>query len=36
MLQVVLHAPETAQQLVDNPLGVFIDEFHWDQIQTVR
>jgi type IV secretory pathway TrbF-like protein len=36
LLQVVLHAPETAQQIVDNPLGVFIDEFHWDQIQTVR
>jgi type IV secretion system protein VirB5 len=36
MLQVSVRAPETKQQMVDNPLGVFVDEFYWDQIQVVR
>jgi type IV secretion system protein VirB5 len=36
MVRVVLRVPETTQQMADNPLGVFVDEFHWDQIQAVR
>lgn len=36
MLRIVVRAPETTQQMVDNPLGVFVDEFHWDQIQVTR
>ncbi len=36
MLKVVLHPPETSQQMLDNPLGLFIDEFHWDRVQQVK
>lgn len=36
MLKIVLQPPETRQQMVDNPLGLFIEEFHWDRIQQVR
>jgi type IV secretory pathway TrbF-like protein len=36
MIRVVLQPPETMQQMIDNPLGLFVDEFHWDRIETVN
>lgn len=36
MLKIVLRTPETRQQMLDNPLGLFIDEFHWDRIQAAK
>jgi type IV secretory pathway TrbF-like protein len=36
MLKIVLQPPKTRQTMVDNPLGLFIDEFHWDRIQQVK
>jgi len=33
MFTVVLHKPETEEQLAANPLGLYIDEFHWSKIQ---
>lgn len=35
MLRIVLQPPKARQQMIDNPLGLFIDEFHWDRIQQV-
>jgi type IV secretion system protein VirB5 len=36
MLKIVLQPPTNRQQMIDNPLGLFVDEFHWDRIQQVR
>lgn len=36
MLKIVLQTPSTRQQMIDNPLGLFVDEFHWDRIQQVK
>ena len=33
LLKVVIQPPTTRQQMIDNPLGIFVDEFHWDRIQ---
>jgi type IV secretory pathway TrbF-like protein len=35
MLKIVLQPPSTRQQMIDNPLGLFVDELHWDRIQQV-
>jgi type IV secretion system protein VirB5 len=34
MVKVVLETPKTDEALVQNPLGLFIDEIHWDRIST--
>jgi len=31
--RVVVHIPETEEQLASNPIGLFIDEFHWSKVQ---
>jgi type IV secretory pathway TrbF-like protein len=31
--RVVLRIPETEEQLAANPIGLFIDEFHWSKVQ---
>ena len=31
--RVVLKLPETDEQLATNPIGLFIDEFHWSRLQ---
>lgn len=36
MLKIVLTPPTTREQMIDNPLGLFVDEFHWDRVQAVR
>ena len=36
MLKVILRPPTTRQEMIDNPLGLFVDEFHWDRIQQVK
>ena len=36
MLKVVIDPPETREQMLDNPLGLFVDEFHWDRVQPVK
>jgi type IV secretory pathway TrbF-like protein len=29
----VLRVPDTEEQLVTNPIGLFVDEFHWSRVQ---
>lgn len=36
LLKIVLQPPTTRQQMIDNPLGIFVDEFHWDRIQEAK
>ena len=36
MLQVVQFTPTTPKQMQDNPLGIYIDEFHWDRVEALR
>ena len=36
VLKVVQQAPKTRQQMIDNPIGLFVDEFHWEPIQAAR
>jgi type IV secretion system protein TrbF len=36
MLNIVIEPPTTLHAMVDNPLGLFVDEFHWDRIQQVK
>lgn len=36
MLQVVLQPPKSRQMMIDNPLGLFVDELHWDRIQQAK
>lgn len=36
MLKILLETPRTRQRMVDNPLGLFVDEFHWDRVQQVK
>jgi type IV secretion system protein VirB5 len=31
--RVLLRTPESDEQLVSNPIGLFIDEFHWTRVQ---
>jgi type IV secretion system protein VirB5 len=31
--RVVLRMPDTEEQLVTNPIGLFVDEFHWSKVQ---
>lgn len=31
--RVILRSPETEEQLAANPIGLFIDEFHWSKVQ---
>lgn len=36
MLKIRIVPPTTREQMVDNPLGLFVDEFHWDRVQAVK
>jgi type IV secretion system protein TrbF len=36
MLKIVLQTPKSRQMMIDNPLGLYVDEFHWDRIQQVK
>jgi type IV secretory pathway TrbF-like protein len=36
MLKIVMQAPKSQQMMIDNPVGLFIDEFHWDRVQQVK
>jgi type IV secretion system protein VirB5 len=36
MLKVVIDPPATREQMLANPLGLFVDEFHWDRVQAVK
>lgn len=36
MLKIVQQEAKTAQQLIDNPVGVYIDEFHWDRLLPMK
>jgi type IV secretory pathway TrbF-like protein len=36
LLKVVVQTPKTRQMMIDNPLGLFVDELHWDRIQAAR
>jgi type IV secretory pathway TrbF-like protein len=36
MLKIVLQTPKSRQMMIDNPLGLFVDEFHWDRIQAAK
>lgn len=31
--RVLLRVPDTDEQLVTNPIGLFVDEFHWSKVQ---
>jgi type IV secretory pathway TrbF-like protein len=31
--RVLIRVPETEEQLASNPIGLFIDEFHWSKVQ---
>jgi len=33
IFRVVMHKPESEEQLAANPVGLYIDEFHWSKIQ---
>jgi len=33
MFRLVTHKPKTPEDMAKNPLGLFIDEFHWDRMQ---
>jgi len=32
IFKIVLKQPQTDEQLVSNPIGLYIDEFHWSRI----
>lgn len=32
--RVIVRTPESEEQLTSNPIGLFIDEFHWSKVQT--
>lgn len=32
--RVIVRTPESEEQLASNPIGLFIDEFHWSKVQT--
>jgi type IV secretory pathway TrbF-like protein len=36
MLKIVIEQPTTPELMIDNPVGLFVDEFHWDRIQQVK
>jgi type IV secretion system protein TrbF len=33
MFRVLLQTPKTEQAMAQNPIGLYIDEFHWDKVQ---
>jgi type IV secretory pathway TrbF-like protein len=33
MFRVLLRAPSTVQDMKSNPIGIYVDEFHWDKVQ---
>jgi type IV secretion system protein TrbF len=33
MLRTVVNPPESDELLIKNPIGLYIDEFHWDRVQ---
>ena len=33
VFRVLVRVPETEEQLATNPIGLFIDEFHWSKVQ---
>ncbi len=33
MVGIVVHRPKTEDEMAKNPVGLYIDEFHWDKVQ---
>jgi type IV secretion system protein VirB5 len=31
--RILVRTPETEEQLASNPIGLFVDEFHWSKVQ---
>ena len=31
--RLVVHLPDTEEALAANPIGLFVDEFHWSKVQ---
>jgi type IV secretory pathway TrbF-like protein len=36
MLKIVLNPPGSEKQIIANPLGIYIDEFHWDRLLSAK
>jgi type IV secretory pathway TrbF-like protein len=36
MLKIAMQTPKSRQMMMDNPLGLFVEEFHWDRIQQAK
>lgn len=36
ILRIVLEPPRTTEQMTKNPLGLYVDEFHWDRIKELK
>lgn len=34
MFHIVLRRPKDEDEMVHNPIGLYVDEFHWDKVQT--
>jgi type IV secretory pathway TrbF-like protein len=34
MLRILLQTPKTEESMVRNPIGLYIDEFHWDKVSS--
>ncbi len=34
MFKVTVAPPTTEDQMAKNPIGLFVDEFHWDKVQS--
>jgi type IV secretory pathway TrbF-like protein len=33
MFHIVLNRPKTEEEMAKNPIGLYVDEFHWDKVQ---
>jgi len=33
MFRVMRETPKTEEAMAKNPIGLYIDEFHWDKVQ---
>ena len=33
MFRVQTNAPKTEEAMIKNPIGLYVDEFHWDKVQ---
>jgi type IV secretion system protein VirB5 len=34
MLHVIVQPPKTEEAMIRNPIGLYIDEFHWDKVSS--